>query len=74
MIGYLKQFVEGRKPKVSRAEVLGARPVRNPLVEWERVLAHEEGPWVVFLRVPRRADRWGNFVARMFRMPSHRKI
>nr|CAA9299187.1 hypothetical protein AVDCRST_MAG63-5031 [uncultured Armatimonadetes bacterium] len=74
MIGYLRQFVEGRKPKVSRAEVLGARPVRNPLVEWERILAHEEGPWVVFLRVPRRADRWGNFVARVFRMPSHRKI
>ena len=74
MIGYLKQFVEGKKPKVTRAQVLGARPVRNPRVEWERGALHEERPKVVLLRVPRRSDRLGNFMARMFRLPSHRRI
>ena len=74
MIGYLKQYIEGKKPRVSRAQVLGARPVRNPRVEWERGAWHEDRPQVVMLRVPRRADRVGNFMARMFRLPSHRKI
>lgn len=80
MIRYLREMVEGRKPKVSRSEVLGARPVRNPVVEWEHAPLRgagedgEEPPAVILLRVPRRNDRWGNFVARMFRLPSHRKI
>jgi hypothetical protein len=75
MIGFLRQFVEGRKPNVSRAQVLGARPVRNPSVEWERYQPRdEERPEVVLLRVPRRSDRFGNVVARVFKLPSHRKI
>lgn len=75
MIGFLRQFVEGRKPNVSRAQVLGARPVRNPIVEWERYQPRdEERPEVVLLRVPRRSDRYGNFIARVFKLPSHRKI
>ncbi len=74
MIGYLKQVIEGKKPRVSRGQVLGARPVRNPRVEWERGRLHEDRPEVVLLRVPRRADRWGNFLARVFRLPFHRKI
>lgn len=74
LIGTLRQIIEGRKPKVTRGEVLGARPVRNPRIDWERGRTHEEQPEVVLLRVPRRADRWGNFMARMFRLPSHRRI
>lgn len=78
MIRFLREMVEGRKPKVSRAEVLGARPVRNSAVEWERgPLRGAEGedpPSVILLRVPRRNDRWGNLIARLFRLPSHRKI
>jgi hypothetical protein len=74
MIGPLRDLIVGRKPKVSRAEVLGARPVRNPAVEWERGVWHEGRPAVVLLRVPRRADRWGNFLARAFKLPTHRKI
>lgn len=74
MIGFLKQMVAGTKPKVSRPQVLQARPARNPLVEWERARRLEDGPALVLLRVPRRADRWGNLVARVFKLPSHRKI
>lgn len=74
MIGYLRKLVEGRRPKVSRAQVLGARPIRNPVVDWERAKLREEQPEIVLLRVPRRADRWGNTVARLFKLPSHRKI
>lgn len=80
MIGQLKQMVTGRRagPQASRAQVLGARPVRNPLVGWERYApAQSEDaprPEVVLLQVPRRADKWGNFVARVFKLPTHRKI
>lgn len=74
MIGFLRRYVEGKKPKVSRAEVLGARPIRNPAVEWERGVWHEAQPAVVLLRIPRRADRWGNFVARVFKLPAFRRI
>jgi len=78
MIRFLKEMVQGgAKPKVSRAEVLGARPVRNPAIAWERGAApgqDEERPAVVLLRVPRRKDRRGNFLARVFRLPAERKI
>jgi len=80
MIGYLKRAVIGVKPKVSRAQVLGARPVRNPVVTWERRPRlddfddREEDAPVVLLRVPRRSGRWPDFVARVFRLPEARKI
>ena len=74
MIRFLKEMVDGRKPKVSRAEALGARPVRNPAIAWERGVWREEQNAVVLLRVPRRSDRWGNFLARVFRLPAERKI
>ena len=54
--------------------MLAARPVRNPRVDWERGSVSEERPEVVLLRVPRRSDRWGNFLARMFRLPDSRRI
>jgi hypothetical protein len=75
VIRYLKEAIgAGGKPKISRAEVLAARPIRNPVVQWERGVWHEERPAVVLLRVPRRRDRWGNLVARVFKLPPFRKI
>jgi hypothetical protein len=74
MIGFLKKHIMGEKPRITRAEVLGARPVRNPAVDWERNVWRDAQPAVVLLHVPRRADRWGDFVARVFRLPSHRNI
>ena len=74
MIGVLKNMVQGRKARPSRTMVLGARPQRHPSVLWSR----EQGPLadrpVVCLRVPRRSDRFGNLMAKMFRLPEHRKI
>lgn len=74
VIGWLKEQVQPRRKRPSRAEVLGARPVRNPAVQWSREARSEERPAVVLLRVPRRADRVGNLVARWFRLPDHKKI
>ncbi|MFM7321175.1 MAG: PqqD family protein, partial [Armatimonadota bacterium] len=72
--GWLRERIQPSRPAPSRARTLGARPVRNTLVEWERRPADEDRPSVVLLRVPRRADRFGNLVARWFRLPSHRRI
>lgn len=80
MIGFLKQAITGRRAgQPARAQIMGARPVRNPLVNWERYLPpHADQsnmpPEVVLLKVPRRADKWGNMVARFFKLPAHRKI
>lgn len=74
MIGYLKQMVAGGRPKVSRNAILASQPIRNPSVLWERGRLHEDQPKVVLLRVPRRSDRYGNVVAKLFRLPTHRKI
>ncbi len=80
MIGFLKQAITGRRAgHPARAQIMGARPVRNPVVNWERYLPpYAEGgdlpPEVVLLQVPRRADKWGNLVARFFKLPAYRKI
>ena len=74
MIGILRGMVQGRKNRPSRTMVLGACPQRHPAVIWSR----EQGPMaerpVVYIRVPRRSDRFGNLMARIFRLPEHRKI
>jgi hypothetical protein len=85
MIGWIKErLITGGKPKISRAQVLGARPARNPAVAWTREKPRRgqaadddpaaEPPAVVVLRVPRRKDRIGNVVAKVFRLPDFRKI
>jgi hypothetical protein len=73
IIDFLKERVSG-KPKVSRAQVLASRPVRNPLVAWEREARYEEAPPLALLRIPRRSDRFGNLVAQLFRLPDFRKL
>jgi hypothetical protein len=74
VIGALKSMVQGKKAQPSRTMVLGARPQRHPAVVWSR----EQGPLadrpVIYLRVPRRSDKFGNLVAKVFRLPEHRKI
>lgn len=47
--------------------------MRNPGVVWSRE-AKEGKPATVLLKVPRRADRIGNLVARWFKLPDHKKI
>lgn len=74
IIQAIKERVVGKKPKFSRAEVLASRPIRNPAVTWAREKRNDESPEVAVLQVPRRHDRWGNFVARWFRLPDSRKL
>ncbi len=75
MIGYLKERITGGgRRKVTRAQIIGAQPVRNPAVQWERAPYEDDGPSVALLRVPRRRDRWGDMVARLFRLPDFRKL
>ena len=82
MIGWIKErLITGGKPKITRAQVLGARPLRNPSVAWSRERPRagrdkdaEELAEVVVLKVPRRSDRFGNLVAKLFRLPDFRKI
>lgn len=83
---WAKDKVDGKKPQVSRTEVLAALPVRNPKVEWERVSkkADDEGESaeagatkaeaLVLIKVPRRQDRMGNIAAKIFRLPDSRNL
>jgi hypothetical protein len=79
VIGQLRAMVERRQKRPSRAQVLASRPLRTPLVTWSRELRDEnEDPdgraARVLLKVPRRADRFGDMIARLFRLPNHKRI
>ena len=60
-----KKFV----PKISRQEILAAVPVRNSLVEWETNEQDE-----VVLKVPRRQDRVGRVLHRVFVAPPFKQV
>lgn len=64
-----KLFPKKYAPKISRQEILSAVPVRNSLVEWE-VNDHEE----VVLKVPRRQDRVGRILHRLFVAPPFKQV
>jgi hypothetical protein len=81
IVQYLKERVTGAgKPKVSRAEVLASRPVRNPQIVWDRepiareVVTGDTDAAVALLKIPRRSDKFGNMVATIFRLPDFRKL
>ena len=70
MNSLLARWLPGRRrPRVTKGEVLGAHPVRNPLVEWD-VNDHGE----VVLRVPRRQDRVGRILTRLFAAPEFKQV
>jgi len=53
-----------RRPVLDRQASLSARPLRNPLLEWER---DEEG--LVVVRVPRKDTRWVKALSKAFYIP-----
>ncbi len=77
LIQWAREKVQGKKPQVSRAEVLAAVPIKNPLIEWERVERSGDDsnaePTVV-MKIPRRKDKLGNLAAKIFRLPGFRKL
>ncbi len=60
-----KKFV----PKITRQEILAAVPIRNSLIEWE-INAQDE----VVLKIPRRPDRVGRILHRVFVAPSFKQV
>jgi hypothetical protein len=63
-----------RAARFSRAEVLGAVPFRNPLIEWEVREAGSPGVEEAVLQVPRRQDRVGRLLNRFFEGPAFRQV
>jgi len=53
-----------RRERLDRRTSLSARPLRNPLLQWER---DEEG--LVEVRVPRKDTRWVKALSRAFYIP-----
>jgi hypothetical protein len=75
MFSTLKNMVTGNnRPKVTRAQMLGAIPVRNATVEWARETRDESQPNVALLRIPRRSDKFGNTIAKLFKLPDYRRL
>src|SRR5438445_8612222 len=60
-----KKFV----PKITRQEILTAVPMRNSLIEWETNNQDE-----VMLKIPRREDRAGRILHRVFVAPSFKQV
>lgn len=63
--------------RITRAEVLQALPFRNERIEWE-MKGPEDGQKtdtpVAVLRVPRRQDRLGKVLQRIFEAPTHKVV
>jgi Coenzyme PQQ synthesis protein D (PqqD) len=64
-----KLFPRKFVPKITRQEILSAVPVRNTLIEWE-TNEHDE----VVLKVPRRRDRVGRLLHRVFVAPPFKQV
>jgi hypothetical protein len=58
-----------KKPQLSRDQALRARPVRNPLLKWEK---REDGE--ICLLIPRRQDLVGRALCKAFRAPQYKEI
>lgn len=58
-----------KKPALTRDQALQARPVRNPLLQWERGDDDE-----IRLLIPRRKDLLGRALCRAFHAPDHKEI
>jgi hypothetical protein len=64
-----KLFPKKYAPQISRQEILAAIPVRNSLIEWESNDQDE-----VVLKVPRRQDRVGKILHRIFVAPPYKQV
>lgn len=72
---FQKYLPLGRKPTLPRGETLALRPVRNGVVTWEPMPDAEDGPGDgIRLTVPRRQDRLGRLLGRVFPVPGHKTI
>ncbi len=73
LIASIQKYVPlGRKPTLPRGETLALKPVRNPVVTWERPEG-EDAP-ALHLRIPRRQDRVGALLGRWLPVPTHKTI
>ena len=74
MLAKLRQylpFLPGGPPKASAQQVLGLRPLRNPVVKWERT---GEDNLVVISYLPKPFEGRPRFIDRFFGLPSEKRI
>ena len=67
-------FLSRRKGSLPRGEMLALRPLRNALVAWEANAGGEDAAPGVQLTVPRRDDKVGQLLSRLFQMPATKTI
>ena len=73
MLEALKERIVG-KPKITREQMLAAKPIRHPKIEWAREERKTDDVPVALLRIPRLHNRWADFVARWMQVPDFKKI
>ena len=66
-------FLAREKPGLPRGEMLGLKPVRSREIVWEMRTAEDEAPGAK-LTVPRRDDRVGKILSRVFRVTATKTI
>ena len=65
--GYIP--VLGRRPKMSKKEVIELLPVRNQLLTWTKTEDNE-----IMLSIPMRKDRVGVLIGRIFKTPDSKQV
>lgn len=73
MLQFLKDKISA-KPKVTREQMLAARPLRHPKIEWTREPRRSDEVVVALLKIPRVRGKWADFVAKWLQVPDYKKI
>ena len=73
MFQFLRDRIEG-KPKITREQMLAARPIRHPKIEWAREERRTDNVPVALLRIPRLHNRWADLIAKWLQVPDFKRI
>lgn len=58
-----------RRDPLTKEQTLAVTPIRNPHVSWESVEGGE-----ILLKIPRRADKLGKLIGKVFRVPDYKEV
>ena len=67
-------FLNRAKGSLPRSEMLSLRPLRNQSIAWERKAETETETTGAHLTVPRREDKLGQIMTRLFQIPASKTI
>ena len=73
MLQALKERITGKSP-ITREQILTARPLRHPKIEWTREPRRSDEVVVALLQIPRLRGKWADLVAKWLQVPDFKRV